>query len=422
MLIHVTKPGETLASIARAYTVSAARLARENGLAEGEEPVAGQSLAILYPARVHLVRQGDTTASIARRYGVSERQLWRCNPGLIQHGPQIGERLIISWRQNTLGRFETTGYAYPATKRDLLLDSLPSLRYAIPFTHEVSRSGSLSALNDSAMREAVQESKGATLLSISNLREPDGFDSEIVHAILNSEEAQHRLITETLALIRERGHCGVDVDFEYIPAADRERYPAFLRRLSAALKPEGYPVYVAVAAKNADDTTSRLTAGLDYKAIGEAVSAVLIMTYDYGYVSGPPMAVSPLPKVQETLSYAVTRIPRQKLLMGIPNYGYNWPLPFEEGKTRARSVSNEEAIALARQAGASIQYSEESQAPWFRYRENGVEREVWFEDARSLRAKLRLAARFRLRGVGFWNLSRPFRQDWTVLSALYRIE
>ena len=195
-----------------------------------------------------------------------------------------------------------------------------------------------------------------------------------------------------------------------------------MRRLSAALKPEGYPVYVAVAAKNADDTTSRLTAGLDYKAIGEAVSAVLIMTYDYGYVSGPPMAVSPLPKVQETLSYAVTRIPRQKLLMGIPNYGYNWPRPFEEGKTRARSVSNEEAIALARQAGASIQYSEESQAPWFRYRENGVEREVWFEDARSLRAKLRLAARFRLRGVGFWNLSRPFRQGWTVLSALYRIE
>ena len=140
MLIHVTKPGETLASIARAYTVSAARLARENGLAEGEEPVAGQALAILYPARVHLVRQGDTTASIARRYGVSERQLWRCNPGLILTGPQPGERLIISWRQNTLGRFETTGYAYPATKRDLLLDSLPSMRYAIPFTHEVSRS------------------------------------------------------------------------------------------------------------------------------------------------------------------------------------------------------------------------------------------------------------------------------------------
>ena len=74
MLIHVTKKGETLQSIARRYTVSAARLARDNGLAAEQEPVEGQALAILYPARVHFVRRGDTTASVARRYGVSERQ------------------------------------------------------------------------------------------------------------------------------------------------------------------------------------------------------------------------------------------------------------------------------------------------------------------------------------------------------------
>lgn len=422
MLIHVTREGETLQSIARRYTVSAARLARDNGLASGEEPVAGQALAILYPARVHLARRGDTTASIARRYGVSERRLWQCNPGLITAGPQPGERIIVSWRQNTFGRFETIGYAYPATRRELLLASLPSMRYAIPFTHEVSRLGGLSQLNDAAMREAVQESGASSLLSVSNLREPDGFDGETVHAILMSDEAQRRLIAEIQALIHERGHCGVDVDFEYVLAADRERYPAFLRRLSAALEPEGTPVYCAVSAKDEDNTSSRLTAGLDYKAIGEAVSAVLVMTYDYGYVSGPPMAVSPLPMVRKTLEYAVTRIDRKKLLMGIPNYGYNWPLPYEAGKTRARSVTNEEAVSLARQAGSAIEYDEDAQAPWFRYRENGAEREVWFEDVRSLRAKLRLAAQLGLRGVGFWNLSRPFTQGWTVLSALFRID
>ena len=422
MLIHVTEKDETLQSIARRYTVSAARLARDNGIAAGQEPVEGQALAILYPARVHLARRGDTTASIARRYGVSERQLWRCNPGLIETGPVPGQRVILSWRQSTLGRFETLGYAYPGTRRELLLSSLPSMRLAIPFTHEVSRLGGLSALNDAAMLEAVRTCGASSLLSVSNLREPDGFDGETVHAILTSEEAQRRLIAEIQALIRERGHCGVDVDFEYVAAADRERYPPFLRRLSAALEPEGHPVYVAVGAKNEGDTTSRLTAGLDYKAIGEAVSAVLLMTYDYGYLSGPPMAVSPLPMVRETLSYAVTRIPRQKLLLGIPNYGYNWPLPYEAGKTRARSVTNEEAVSLAREAGVPIHFDENAKAPWIRYRENGAEREVWFEDARSIRAKLRLAAEFRLRGVGFWNLSRPFTQGWTVLSALYRID
>src|SRR5699024_10119034 len=136
----------------------------------------------------------------------------------------------------------------------------------------------------------------------------------------------------------------------------------------------------------------------------------LIMTYDYGYLSGPPMAVSPLPMVKKTLEYAVTRIDRKKILMGIPNYGYNWPLPYEAGKTRARSVTNEEAVSLAREAGVPIHFDENAKAPWIRYRENWAEREVWFEDARSIRAKLGLAAEFRLRGVGFWNLSRPFVQ------------
>ena len=215
---------------------------------------------------------------------------------------------------------------------------------------------------------------------------------------------------------------GVDLDFERIPAADRERYPSFLQHLSDAVAPDGYKVRAAVAAKNSDNASSRWVEGLDYAAIGKAVSAVLLMTYDYGYASGPAQAVAPLPQVRETLRYAVTRIPREKILLGIPNYGYNWPLPYEAGKTRARSVTNEEAIDLARTAGVAIQYDEQAQAPWFRYTEDGTQREVWFEDARSLRAKLRLAVQFGLRGVGFWNLSRPFRQGWTVLSALVCFE
>ena len=85
-------------------------------------------------------------------------------------------------------------------------------------------------------------------------------------------------------------------------------------------------------------------------------------------------------------------------------------------------MTNEEAIDLARTVGVAIQYDEQAQTPWFRYTEDGTQREVWFEDARSLRAKLRLAVQFGLRGVGFWNLSRPFRQGWTVLSALVCFE
>ena len=105
-----------------------------------------------------------------------------------------------------------------------------------------------------------------------------------------------------------------------------------------------------------------------------------------------------------------------------PTYGYDWPLPFVQGETRAQSISPQAALARARRYGAAIQYDETAQAPWFRYTDgDGVVHEVWFEDARSIRAKLALIPEYGLRGVGYWNLMRDFPQNWRVLNALYRI-
>ena len=135
------------------------------------------------------------------------------------------------------------------------------------------------------------------------------------------------------------------------------------------------------------------------------------------------MAVAPLPSVRAVLDYAVTEIPAEKIFLGVPNYGYDWPLPFVQGVTRAQSISNQRAIELAREHRIAIQYDRQAQSPFFHYTDaGGVVHEVWFEDARSLEAKLRLIAEYRFRGVGFWNVMRPFSQTWLVLDALYNIE
>ena len=145
-------------------------------------------------------------------------------------------------------------------------------------------------------------------------------------------------------------------------------------------------------------------------------------SYEWGYTYGPPMAVAPLPNVRQVLDYALTEIPREKIYLGIPNYGYDWPLPFRQGETAARSISNQEAVALAVRYGAEIQYDQQAQSPWFRYTAaDGTAHEVWFEDARSMSAKLRLIQEYGLYGAGYWNLMRPYPQGWVVLNALYTI-
>ena len=146
------------------------------------------------------------------------------------------------------------------------------------------------------------------------------------------------------------------------------------------------------------------------------------MTYEWGYTYGPPMAVAPLPNVRAVLDYAVTEMPPSKIFLGVPNYGYDWPLPFVQGTTRAQSISNQRAIELAVQYGAEIAYDETAQAPNFQYTDaSGTVHQVWFEDARSMEAKLALIAEYGFKGAGFWNLMRPFSQTWLTSAELYDI-
>ena len=112
----------------------------------------------------------------------------------------------------------------------------------------------------------------------------------------------------------------------------------------------------------------------------------------------------------------------EKIFLGIPNYGYDWKLPFEKGKSKARSISNVEAYELALKYNRKILFDNLSQTPYFNYTdENGAEHEVWFEDARSVSAKYNLIKEFNLFGAGFWNLMRPFQTNWSILNSMFDI-
>ena len=135
-----------------------------------------------------------------------------------------------------------------------------------------------------------------------------------------------------------------------------------------------------------------------------------------------PMAVAPLPNVRAVLNYAVTEINPGQIFLGIPNYGYDWALPFIRGVSRARSISNLRAVQLALEYDIAIQFDEYAQSPYFHYTDRyGTVHEVWFEDARSMSAKLRLIDSYGLQGGGVWNLTRPYSQIWLLADALYDI-
>lgn len=135
------------------------------------------------------------------------------------------------------------------------------------------------------------------------------------------------------------------------------------------------------------------------------------------------MAVAPLASVRRVLDYAVSEFPAQKVLLGIPNYAYDWTLPFVAGSSRARLIGNQDAVALAVRQGAEIQFDSTAATPWFTYTDgSGSVHEVWFEDARSIQAKLHLIEEYGLRGAGYWNFMRPFAANFSLLNARFQID
>lgn len=422
MVIYVVKAGDSLYSIGKRYGVPASKIAADNELADPNSLVVGQSLVIMEGIRRHIVAPGQSVYSIARLYGTTVQSIIAVNPQITDPASiSAGQVLTIPPRTSKLGTIEVNGYTFPTINMEVLRKTLPYLTYLSIFSYEVKPDGTFGAVKDEELIRAARAAKVAPLMVITNLQEGGGFSSDIAKAILTNEQAQNTLINNVVENMKAKNYSGLDIDFEYIYPENREDYNNFLRKVTARLKPMGYSVTTALAPKTSADQKGLLYEAHDYPVHGALTDHVILMTYEWGYTYGPPLPVAPINEIRKVLNYAVTAIPRQKIFMGVPNYGYDWVIPYVKGSS-ARTISNVGAVDLARREKVSIQYDNKAETPFFSYfDDNDKEHIVWFDDARSMEAKLRLINRYNLGGASYWTIGKYFPQNWLVLSSLYDV-
>lgn len=368
---------------------------------------------------IYVVKPGDTVDMIAEETGANPEQIIYDNQLIYPYELAIGQALFIGDNTRNPSRgIVVSGYAYPFISPWVLEHTLPYLSELPIFSYGFTAEGELlpPAYGDDSWMIAMAENFGTLPILTLTPFGPDGaFNNQLIHSVVNNAVYRNHLIQNLLEVMAQKRYQGLDIDFEYILPEDRDAFTAFVWQVADTMRENGYHTSVALAPKTSADQPGLLYAGKDYRAIGEAADHVLLMTYEWGYTYGPPMAVAPINQVRRVVEYALTEIPAGKIDLGIPNYGYDWPLPFERGVTKAVTINNVQAVRIAIAQGAVIRFDEVAESPFFAYVENGVEHEVWFEDVRSLQAKFNLIDEYNLHGCGYWQIMQWFRANWLLL-------
>lgn len=210
-----------------------------------------------------------------------------------------------------------------------------------------------------------------------------------------------------------RGYDGIDLDYEDLRATDRGAYTSFVQQLAAALHARGKLLTVNVYAKTAEPGTWEGPRAQDWWAIGQAADQVRVMTYEYSWSTSPPGPIAPVGWVADVMAFARSMIPAGKIMQGVPFYGYDWV-----GQQGTPLVWLE-AMALAGQHGATVNWDGASASPWFQYTAKSTRHTVWFENAASVNAKLQVANAYDVGGVTLWRLAGEDPANWDAIRSQF---
>lgn len=307
--------------------------------------------------------------------------------------------------------YYTEDYPGDPTSYGSLLRGKGVLDSMAAFLHPVGTDGRVSG---TASKRAVEAAKAAGIQALALVHNmgPSGFDAKRASALLQNTNSRERAISDILNILEQGGYDGVNIDLENVYPSERDKLTALMQELAQKLKPRGYLVTISVPAKTADHSGADWVGAFDYYALGRVCDRVMLMTYDeHAWTSGPGPVAS-YNWVEKVVRYAITQMPRSKILLGIPAYGYDWNL--QTGKVTALSYT--QVMSRAKALGIDPSWDQTARSPYFKYVDShGARHEVWFESSSSIKPKLDLVTAYSLGGVAIWRLGYEDDAYWQVI-------
>jgi spore germination protein len=299
---------------------------------------------------------------------------------------------------------------------DAVLANRQDVNEASPWIYGLSGNGQIvldSGISKAALARSLSQLRARGLPLVPTLANVDGqgnWTYPPVARILHDPVLMARHVAAIVGLVDSGHFAGIDIDYEELQASDRQDFTAFVTRLAGALHAQRKILSVALFAKASDAGYAPRNVAQDYAAIGKVADQVRLMGYDYHWPTSPPGPIAPVGWLSSVLRYAKTQIPAAKIILGVPEYGYDW------SRGHGTGITWQQAVQLSRRPGVQLHYSTTSQAPWFSYTDAaGHQHTVWFENAESSRAKFRLAQAAGIGGVYLWLYGSADPGAWPAL-------
>lgn len=256
--------------------------------------------------------------------------------------------------------------------------------------------------SDAHLRRVLDgQSQAKLLLMIQNVDEAGNWDGRNSARLFADPAARSRFIAKVERTLAVERAAGIVLDIEDLPADAHPAYLAFLKDIRDRFAPRG--LIVTIAAPVADPAW-------DLSAYAAVTDRIFLMAYDEHWPGGEPGPIASQPWFAQHLAAAVQAIGRDKAIVALGNYAYDW------GKGRAEGITVAQAWEKAVAAGVRPSFDPRTGNSHFAYEERGVRHQVWMLDAISTWNQLQVSQRLGAGGVALWRMGSEDPGFWTALA------
>jgi spore germination protein YaaH len=296
-----------------------------------------------------------------------------------------------------------------------------------PQVFAISKEGVLSGSVDHRILEIATANKVKVMPLVFN----KGFTSTVLHAVIANPIARKRAIGMMLLYARQYGLDGWQFDMEGLNIEDRDNFTSFFKETADSLHQYHLQLSAALvhAVENTGGTTPYLDflyenwrAGYNFKELAAAGDFISIMSYDQHTRRTTPGPVAGADWVERIVQYLLAEgVPAQRLSLGIPSYSDYWFTDYTEEKggfSNARQIGYTEVQYLLGKYAAKPAWNAKAGCNYAVWDNDGVFEYLYMEDAQSLKPKLDILEKYKLRGISVWVLGREDPASWNTLEQM----